>query len=413
MEEFRKLAGQYEGGKEVLDALDKEEKSAPGVSDRISTPLLALLRTVAAGAANGSGVVKSNEEIDALSTIKDISSVVPRGKADLIFTKNALVLKGKANTVVPYDAIMDIAVIEGVPHKAEKVYMVLSMTKEATVMTGKQKLPAVLISMDRSAKISIPDPSDTKLIISGNTSIVLFQSLTKMGVSISSMVGPGKFQSSAGHKAVSAVMRVSQGWMFPLDSAVCFVERPPMIIKHSDIKAIEPNRAGGGSSTFDLFIHTSDGNMIQFQQIGCGELPSLMAYCEERKIKVGPPEEERSGRKESGASESRLDDEDDDEDDDSDFNPDDSNSDEDADVGASGAKRKRGASGEGYDSDVDEEDDDDSDVELVSEDDIPVAALAKWMHEEELTTRPKKSTKRDQGFGGGGSGGGGGSSGAG
>lgn len=154
------------------------------------------------------------------------------------------------------------------------------------MMHGKQKLLAVLLCTDQSHVSNMPDPVNPTNAMSGNMSIVFFQALTKMGVPVSAMVTPSTFKSASGHSAVSAVIRVNQGWFFPLASAICFLERPPLLINHSDIIALQPDRIGPQSTTFDILIHQADGGILQVQQIGSGELPGLMAYCEQCSIKV-------------------------------------------------------------------------------------------------------------------------------
>lgn len=153
-------------------------------------------------------------------------------------------------------------------------------------MHGKQKLYAVLMSTDESHVSNMSDPVDPGQTMTGNMSIIFFQALTKMGVPVSAMVTPTTFKSASGHSAVSAVIRVNQGWFFPLSSAICFLERPPLLINHSDIIALQPDRTGPRSTTFDILIHQTDGGILHIQQIGSGELPGIVEYCNQCSIKV-------------------------------------------------------------------------------------------------------------------------------
>lgn len=153
-------------------------------------------------------------------------------------------------------------------------------------MHGKQRLRALLFSTDQSDIVSITDPLMPSESIKGSLGVVLFQALTKMGVASSSLLKSGSFLSTAGHKTVSAVVRVNQGWLFPLESAICFVERPPLLFNHADIIAVQPDRTESWNTTFDLMIYLADGDFLHLQQIDASELNCLVNYLETHKIKV-------------------------------------------------------------------------------------------------------------------------------
>lgn len=58
----------------------------------------------------------------------------------------------------------------------------------------------------------------------------------------------------AGESALSAYHKVNQGWLFPLANAICFVERPCLLLPLAGIAQVDFGRASNVSSTFDFLI---------------------------------------------------------------------------------------------------------------------------------------------------------------
>ncbi len=59
----------------------------------------------------------------------------------------------------------------------------------------------------------------------------------------------------AGQLAVSAVVKVSHGHLFPLPGALLFVEKPALFVPHADLLGAEWRRVQ--SATFDLVLHVA------------------------------------------------------------------------------------------------------------------------------------------------------------
>ena len=94
----------------------------------------------------------------------------------------------------------------------------------------------------------------------------------------------------AGGQAVAAIVKVSDGWLFPLALGLCFVERPACLLPLEDVRCVElPRLAGGQSSAFDLLVHMAEGPSHEFKNISRDEGSRLLAYLQQLKIKVGRP----------------------------------------------------------------------------------------------------------------------------
>ena len=97
----------------------------------------------------------------------------------------------------------------------------------------------------------------------------------------------------AGDPAIEATVKVSPGFLFPLPSAFCFVERPQIFLSHSDIRCYELLRRG---ATFDLHLYPKPGSTgaaggakaapLEFSQLDLAELGRLISYLERSKLKV-------------------------------------------------------------------------------------------------------------------------------
>ncbi|KAK9808622.1 hypothetical protein WJX72_000695 [[Myrmecia] bisecta] len=343
----------------------------------------------------------------ALSRVDALMFITPRGKQDLLFYADRMVLhSAKTDVSVPYSAVKSIAVIDKIPKDTKKkVLLYLHIDTDAGIKNGKQPLSAVVLQTTADAQLDIAHPKDSKARLKGNAPIVICQALGVLGMT--SFCSPSRdvFQSSTGDAGIEAVVKVNQGVLFPMQTAICFLERPPLFLPMADIQSVEFGRAGGGSSTFDFFVHGRDGKVQEFSNIPRAEVQRLMQYVADCKLKVGSGEDEEDEALEyhgpaGGAGRGTVAAADDDESDeeDSDFDPDRGSSDEEP-APAKRRKRDGGASGsnagdaaeeeelrneedeeeegeeEGSGSDEDSDDGSGSEVEVESEDDVPSSAI--------------------------------------
>jgi hypothetical protein len=97
---------------------------------------------------------------------------------------------------------------------------------------------------------------------------------------------PSAFRAASGNLAVSANVRTSNGWLFPLPGALLFLGKPAHFVRHSEVAGWEFARVGATSSTFDMTVHLAGGGRVEFGQVDQGELPRLQAYVAERRLPV-------------------------------------------------------------------------------------------------------------------------------
>ncbi|KXZ43258.1 hypothetical protein GPECTOR_96g724 [Gonium pectorale] len=283
----------------------------------------------------------------ALVTLKGLSFINPRGKFDLTFTKEALVLSNaKSSIVVPTSLITHVAILDQLPNDTKKrclLFVVLDRQGEP-VMNGKQRLEALIVQTLESDTLSTT--ASTGEVLDGPTVAVLCQAVGMCLPSFDNFLAPNPdvYKSAKGHNAVPAIVKVSPGLLFPLAGALLFAERPALFVPHSDVLAVEFRRPS--SATFDLVLHVrsakaggeggSGGETVQqleFSQVDSAELGRLRNYFASSRIQpYDPAAPPKVGAGPSGGAPEAGDDDDDDEgrddkdddsedDDDEDFDP--------------------------------------------------------------------------------------------
>ncbi|CAD7702031.1 unnamed protein product [Ostreobium quekettii] len=290
--ELRAAVGNLASGEELSRALEAEAKSNPALADRIAGLMVAVVREAGAkGTEDQKGASAHQVSLkDARLVLKQVSCQFPRGRHDIGLLESSLGICGsKHDLEIPYTAIEHVAVLENLPNDKKKILVMLALSRRVEIMLGKQKVTSVLMQFNADETLDIADPEDPSSRLQDRTVVVLCQVLGFMGIDPTAFCSPDPevFQSSRKQPAVSAFFKVNQGLLFLLPSALCFVEKPPIFISHSEIKSVELGRASSMSATFDLIIHLKDGDIVELGQIGTEELQKVLAYITERKIKVG------------------------------------------------------------------------------------------------------------------------------
>eukprot|EP00798_Chlamydomonas_sp_ICE-L_P001703 gene1703-33108_t len=260
-------------------------------------------------------------------------------------------------------------------------------------------------------------------VFKGFAAVVLCQLFGKLaadaGVESPRFLSPDAsvYQSAKDLGAIEATVKVNSGYLFPLPSALLFIERPPMFIPTSDVRCYEFARAGGTSVTFDLILHMKSvdgrGEIVEFSQLDRAELGRLHSYLEKSKMK----KEEEGGEEEAGSDDGEDGGDDSDEDsEDDDFDPEAPECEDDGraarrpskrlktDAGGSGGGAASGKLEDGDDEEEEEEEDEgdgggseedeessdesydsgDSDVELEDEEGISAGHLRSLMSADKL-----------------------------
>ncbi|KAL4429037.1 hypothetical protein ABPG77_006076 [Micractinium sp. CCAP 211/92] len=365
---------------------------------------------------------------NALCVIDGLMFLSPRGKQQLALFKDCLMVKtAKADLAVPWNAIRHVAIIDQIPGDTKgKVLLYLHLDSAAKVMNGKTQLTAVVVQTTAEAQLDVAHPQGPPgARLQGPAPVVLCQALGAVpgGPGPASFVSPDPqyFQSANKAAGVRAHVKAREGFLYPLPSALCFLEAPQLFIPHSAVASIELMRAGGTSSTFDLVVHLKGGHAQEFGMLSRSEVAGIEDYVRKCRLALGAApdsdegeeEEQEGGEEASGGEES-------DDPEDEDFNPTSSSDEEEGEGegqqqrsgGSGGTKRKRAEgsdAGEAEDeagSDEEEsgseeessDEGDDGSVELVSEDEFSTGQLRSVIASESSGGR---QTKRQRGEAGG------------
>lgn len=99
-----------------------------------------------------------------------------------------------------------------------------------------------------------------------------------------------------GAPCLAATYKANAGWLYPLEGALCFVERPPMFLSHDDIASYELQRAEGMSLSFELVLRMVGPKTPKVEfNIAKNELGRLQTYLENSGLPVRVEGKGRAG----------------------------------------------------------------------------------------------------------------------
>ena len=101
-----------------------------------------------------------------------------------------------------------------------------------------------------------------------------------------------------GH-AIRCSYKSDDGYLFPLEKAFFYIQKPPILITHEDIKHIEFQRQNTGASssrTFDLSIRTKQEDAeYQFRGIVRSEWQNLFHFFEAKQLPIANLKQAQKG----------------------------------------------------------------------------------------------------------------------
>ncbi|GAB4814060.1 hypothetical protein N2152v2_001106 [Parachlorella kessleri] len=229
----------------------------------------------------------------AASVVPGLTFLTPRGKHDLGFFDDYFVVKtGKLDFRIPYTAVRNLAIIELPKDVKKRVFLYINIDPAAKVTNGKQPLTAVVVQTTADGQLDIPHPQIPEKRMQGPAAVVVCEAFGSMNLPPSTFCSPDgeAFRSAAGYPGCEAYVKASQGTLFPMAQGLVFLERPAVFIPRAAIRHVEFARAGGTSSTFDLYVHKRDGSTQEFSNIDRSEIGAFEDYVRRCKLAVGTGE---------------------------------------------------------------------------------------------------------------------------
>ncbi len=85
------------------------------------------------------------------------------------------------------------------------------------------------------------------------------------------MTLPGNFLGHSGTPAITCSYKAASGFVYPLERAFIFVYKPPIYIRYDEIRAVEFERSGGSTRSFDVNVKLANDIAYTFASIEKGE----------------------------------------------------------------------------------------------------------------------------------------------
>ena len=319
---------------------------------------------------NKADLVTSSDDI--VLSMPDVAIVVPRGRYEVQLHMNFLKLVGQSQDFkIRYTSIMRVFVLPKV-HQPQTL-VVLSL--DPPIRKGQTFYPHVLFQFHNDdveeVNLNLSDEALQKKNEQGGNKLErsfqgpssdVFAKVVRglAGVKISR---PQKYKNNSGEgHCVRCSYKSDDGYLFPLERAFFYVQKPPILILFDDVSSVDFQRQSlsqysSAAKTFDLMVKTKSDTEYLFRSIQKQEWQNLFSFIQERDLRIenlkqvqqsmGGPKVSLPGVDDDG------DDDDDSNEDDEDFKESESDDDDDDDSDDS--------DGDGDDDDDDDDSDDDSD----------------------------------------------------
>ncbi|KAK9861845.1 hypothetical protein WJX84_006131 [Apatococcus fuscideae] len=396
MDQLRQALESREGGKLLLLTLESLE-----IGEEIRTQLAQAIQTVLNPLVHSgpkhevAGPSNAGTFGNACTIMQAVTCISPRGKHDLSLSGEMVHLRNaKTDLIISISDVDAIAVLDNLPKdKKGRILMVLHLKRGRTAAYNKQKLSDVVFQVSASDQLDIAHPK-TKAKLAGPAVVVLCKILGAIGVQPAAFIAPSQsiFRSSTGHNCVEAIVKVNQGFLFPMPQHLLFLERPQIFIPLADIKAVDFARASGMSQTFDLHVHLAESGLQEFSHIPQAEASSLQQYMTNRGIKIAGQDQAPAMAKAQAVA---GDGSGSDSEEDSDFDPDrSSGSGEPAASADDAIKEDEVDSPTAQQSSSEDEDDSEEEVELFSDEDVPASKVRELVSREDDDQRKAKRQRK-------------------
>eukprot|EP00884_Botryococcus_braunii_P021465 jgi/Botrbrau1/8001/Bobra.384_2s0027.1 len=206
---------------------------------------------------------------DAVATFDNVGVVAPRGRFDVEMYLTFFKLVGQAQDYrVQYDSIVRLFVLP--KSNASQTLVVVSL--DPPIRKGQTYYPHILLQFQndemRTLELDIPDDAFAaknakcggKLQRMYDAEAYEVFSRVLRGLSAAKLTRPSTFRTadSSGY-AVRCSYKADDGFLYPLERAFFYVQKPPTLLVYEEVESVEFLRQGGGvlaasARTFDLSI---------------------------------------------------------------------------------------------------------------------------------------------------------------
>jgi len=229
---------------------------------------------------------------DAITILRGISCLSPRGKYDITIYPTYFSLHGKTyDFKIPASTVMRLFLL---PHKDQR-QMHFCVNLDPPIKQGQTRYHFLVFNfkVDDEEEIELPftdeevkEKFDGKLEreISGPTYEVLAKVIN--AVVNKKITKPGSFIGANGTPALTCSHKAASGFVYPLERGMIFIYKPPIYLRYDEIRNVSFERSGGSTRSFDISVLTNNDIGYTFSSIEKNEYQKLYDYFKNRKITV-------------------------------------------------------------------------------------------------------------------------------
>merc|ERR1712223_2049501 len=232
---------------------------------------------------------------DAITILRGISCLSPRGRYDITIYPTYFSLHGKTfDYKIPASSVMRLFLL---PHKDQR-QMHFAVNLDPPIKQGQTRYHFLVFNfkMEDEEEIELPytdeevkEKFDGKLKreISGPTYEVISK-IVKAVVDkkVTTAGKKGSFVAYNGTPALTCSHKAASGFIYPLERGLIFIYKPPIYLRYDEIKSVSFERSGGSTRSFDVSVTTKNDISYTFSSIEKNEYQKLYDYFKSKKVNV-------------------------------------------------------------------------------------------------------------------------------
>ena len=235
---------------------------------------------------------------DAIATFDSVGILVPRGRFDCELYASSLKLVGQAQDFrVQYDSILRIFVLP----KSNSPQTLVAVCLDPPIRKGQTFYNTILCQFHNDEETAVElDISDEALAAKNDKGAKLQKEVrgaspdvfakVLRGLSGAKLTRPGAFRDQQGEGyAVRCSYKSDDGYLYPLERAFFYIQKPPLLMPYDDVESIEFLRQAVGvtaAKTFDLAVRMRSGTDHLFRSIPRSEWANLFEWIQAKQLRI-------------------------------------------------------------------------------------------------------------------------------
>lgn len=235
---------------------------------------------------------------DAIATFDSVGVLVPRGRFDCELYASSLKLVGQAQDFrVQYDSILRIFILP----KSNSPQTLVAVCLDPPIRKGQTFYNTILCQFHNDEETAVElDISDEALAAKNEKGAKLQKDVrgaspdvfarVLRGLSGAKLTRPGAFRDQQGEGyAVRCSYKADDGYLYPLERAFFYIQKPPLLMAYDDVEAVEFLRQATGitaAKTFDLAVRMRSGQDHLFRGIPRSEWANLFEWIQAKQLRI-------------------------------------------------------------------------------------------------------------------------------